>query len=34
MMMEDGLFDFIGNSDESFLNFTKTIFNVNKNRKK
>ena len=23
MMMEDGLFNFIGNSDESFLNFTK-----------
>jgi hypothetical protein len=23
MMMEDGLFDFIGKSDESFLNFTR-----------
>ena len=23
MMMEDGLFNFIGNSDESFLNFTE-----------
>ena len=23
MMMEDGLFNFIGNSDESFLNFTQ-----------
>ena len=23
MMMEDGLFDFIGKSDESFINFTR-----------
>ena len=25
MMMEDGLFNFIGNSDESFLNFTEPL---------
>ena len=35
MMMNDGLFDFIGNSDESFINFTKpflTLVRVEKNK--
>ena len=35
MMMKDGLFNFIGNSDESFLNFTKpflTLTRVEKNK--
>ena len=27
-MMEDGLFDFIGKSDESFLNFTQTLLTI------
>ena len=35
MMMKDGLFNFIGNSDESFLNFTKpflTLTRIEKNK--
>lgn len=35
MMMEDGLFNFIGNSDESFLNFTEpflTLTRIEKNK--
>ena len=35
MMMEDGLFNFIGNSDKSFLNFTEpflTLTRIEKNK--
>jgi hypothetical protein len=33
MMMEDGLFNFIGNSDKSFLNFTEPFLMLTRREK-